>query len=281
MISKPVSNIDPATDTSLTGEAERLLNLSDGRPVEVLNAEGKSSIVLICEHASNRIPEKLASLGLSDEQLKGHVAWDPGAYALAMAMSATLNAPLVAARFSRLAYDCNRPPEAETAMPQHTEQGPIPGNKALSHSEKTTRAAEIYAPFHGAAAEVLSQKRNLGSDPVVVTIHSFTPVFNGQQRQVEVGFLHSDNDELAQAMLRHSSANDGFDIRLNQPYGPKDGVLHTIDLHASKGAAPHVMIEIRNDLLCDEKGVQRVHNMIVDALTASLRHTDKIKAGTK
>ncbi|WP_112322196.1 N-formylglutamate amidohydrolase [Oceanibium sediminis] len=244
-----------------------VLTPQDGLPFEVSNPDGGSPVVLICEHASNRMPAKLNTLGLSEDQLSSHVAWDPGALDLARALSAALDAPLVAARFSRLVYDCNRPPEAESAMPADTEVCPIPGNAALSEGERDARAEEIYAPFHAAVAGAVAAKK----DPVAVSIHSFTPVFHGVRRAVEVGYLFSRNDHLARAMQAQGQGTGrAFDIRLNEPYGPEDGVLHTIDLHTGGGEAPHVMIEVRNDLLADAAGQRAVQVLILHALRPAL-----------
>ncbi len=251
--------------------SEMLLSSGDGRPFEVFNLEGDADIILICEHASNRIPAKLGDLGLTETQLSSHVAWDPGAFDLAKLLSSTLDAPLVAARFSRLVYDCNRPPGADSAMPANTEVCPIPGNESLTQVEKNARADEIYESFHGAVAGAIASRKSQGGSSIVVSIHSFTPVFNGNQRFVEIGYLFSRNDQLAKAMLVNSPTGRIHDVRLNEPYGPKDGVLRTIEMHTSGGEEPHVMIEVRNNLLADEAGVQEIHDLITEALLASLR----------
>ncbi len=90
---------------------------------------GEEPVLLVCEHASQRLPERIGSLGLSPDALSSHIAWDPGALAVCRLLSAALDATLVYQRFSRLVYDCNRPPEAESAMPQTSEIFAIPGNQ--------------------------------------------------------------------------------------------------------------------------------------------------------
>ncbi|AEI93313.1 N-formylglutamate amidohydrolase [Roseobacter litoralis] len=211
--------------------------------VEVLNASGASDIVLVCEHASAFIPTALNDLGLSAEARHSHAAWDPGAKAVACEMARQLDAPLVASKVSRLVYDCNRPPDAPSAMPERSEVFDIPGNKKLTRNDRETRVARYYTPFHDRLKQVLSTK----PDPVVVTIHSFTPIYQGIQREVEVGILYDQDTRLADAMLEVETGT--FVTRRNDPYGPADGVTHTLKEHALPQGRRNVMIEIRNDLI--------------------------------
>ena len=72
--------------------------------------------MLIAEHASNRLPTSLGTLGLEASDLERHIAWDIGAEQVARRLSQLIDAPLLLQRYSRLAYDCNRPPDAADAM---------------------------------------------------------------------------------------------------------------------------------------------------------------------
>lgn len=252
------------------GDFDKLLAPEDGSPFDLINAEGQSPIVLVCEHASNRIPVRLGDLGLTGDQKTSHVAWDPGARELAMALSTSLDAPLIAARFSRLVYDCNRPPDVESAMPATTEAGAIPGNQAISIAAHGVRTSEIYEPFQSEVSRVLESKRREGFSPILITVHSFTPVFQGKKRLVEVGYLHGEDRRLADAMLANTQSDIVSDIRLNQPYGPDDGVLHTIDRHIDTSNTPHVMIEVRNDLLAVDISAQHIHVLLREAIEKSL-----------
>lgn len=212
---------------------------------EVVNPSGTSDIVLVCEHASAYIPPALKDLGLSGPALTSHAAWDPGAAAVARDMAHKLDAPLVMSRVSRLVYDCNRPPAAPDAMPARSEIYDIPGNTALSDPEKSDRAATYYEPFRTLLRDTLSTR----IDPVVVTIHSFTPVYKGIRRDVEIGILHDCDSRLADAMLAQTSDHTSHVIRRNAPYGPTDGVTHTLKEHAIAQGRRNVMIEVRNDLI--------------------------------
>ena len=170
-------------------------------PAILVNGGGRSSYVLICEHASNRLPRTLGTLGLPPSELTRHIAWDLGAEQVARRLSRLMDAPLVLQRYSRLAYDCNRPPDAADAMPELSETTDIPGNRSLSPADKLARIREIYRPFHGAITELLDRRAADGVRSMVVTIHSFTPVYKGRRRAVELGLLHDRDTGLADRLI--------------------------------------------------------------------------------
>lgn len=209
------------------------------------NAMGKSPIVLVCEHATNFIPASFDALGLSDADQNSHVAWDPGAMGVARDLSQRLDAPLIAGAVSRLVYDCNRPPTAVDAMPARSEIIDVPGNQNLSQAERHTRTEAYYRPFQAALTEVLEGVTN----PILVTIHSFTPVFHGKQRSVDIGVLHDSDARLADALLEIAGQHTAAAVRRNEPYGPEHGVTHTLQEHAIRDGRLNVMLEIRNDLI--------------------------------
>lgn len=233
-------------------EMSGLLSARDGAPVAIERAEAKSDIVLICEHASRRVPEGLGDMGLSEKLLESHIAWDPGALAVALMLSEALDATLVHQRFSRLAYDCNRPPEAKDAIPEISEIFEVPGNRGLGPVERAARIEALYDPFHKAIDDLIVARQNRGRAPVIVTIHSFTPVYKGVVRDVEIGILHDSDSRLADCMLARVAG--GYDVRRNEPYAPVDGVTHTLRRHALTRKLKNVMIEIRNDLIADQPG---------------------------
>jgi predicted N-formylglutamate amidohydrolase len=219
----------------------------------VVNEGGLSPIVLICEHASKRLPIKLENLGLSEAELQRHIAYDIGAEGTARILSKLLDAPLILQRYSRLAYDCNRPPEAEGAMPEMSEVTLIPGNKNLSAAAKRARIREIYRPFHNTIADVLDDRAAHNRRAIPVSIHSFTKSYKGKTRSVELGLLFDRDAWLANLLVR---SFPGINTQLNEPYGPKDGVMHLMNLHAAPRGLQHLMIEIRNDLIETERGQQ-------------------------
>jgi len=213
--------------------------------VLVVNAVGSSSVVLVCEHASHHIPHLFNGLGLSLDARESHAAWDPGAMAVANQLSKSLDAILVASEVSRLVYDCNRPPNAPDAMPSRSELIDVPGNKILTQSKRNMRAEVYYWPFQSALSSVVKQVAN----PIVVTVHSFTPIYHGQMRSVEIGILHDTDTRFADAMLQTAHAHTTANVQRNEPYGPEHGVTHTLKEHAIKDGHLNVMLEIRNDLI--------------------------------
>ncbi len=217
----------------------------NARPVAPINPQGASSIVLVCEHATHYIPSIFSDLGLSGDVLQSHVAWDPGAMAVAEHLSHKLDATLIAGVVSRLVYDCNRPPDAPDAMPEKSEVHVIPGNQNLSPEDKAMRVATCYAPFRDCLSKTVAQTPN----PVMVTLHSFTPTYHGEARKVEIGIVHDSDARLADAMLACAADHTSADLRRNEPYGPAHGVTHTLREHALPGNHLNVMLEIRNDLI--------------------------------
>lgn len=251
------------------------LTMDDGAPVAQENVEGASAIILVCEHASRQLPERLGTLGLSPEALESHIAWDPGALAVSRLLANALDATLIYQRFSRLVYDCNRPPEAPGAMPALSEIYEIPGNAALSDEERRARTEAIYSPFRQALSALVAERVANGRPPVIVTLHSFTPVYHGVRRDVEVGILHDSDSRLADAMLSSMDNAAPFLTRRNEPYGPDDGVTHTLIEHGVKNGLLNVMIEIRNDLIATKDG-QRVMAVYIGDLLGKALATDRL-----
>ena len=238
-------------------------------PALLVNGDGRSPYVLVCEHASNRLPKSLGTLGLPRSELQRHIAWDIGAEQVARLLSRRIDAPLVLQRYSRLAYDCNRPPDSADAMPEISETTDIPGNQHLSPDDKLRRTREIYRPFHATVADLLDRRAADGTRSMVVTIHSFTPVYKGTPRTVELGILYDRDSGLADKLI---TSFPTVDARRNEPYGPRDGVLHTLNLHAAPRGLGHAMIEIRNDFLLDERGQVEWAERLSAALVHAAAH---------
>ena len=245
-----------------------LLQQGEESPFIAVNEQGRSPFVLICEHASNTMPKALGTLGLPEAELTRHIAWDIGAEKVARLLSRLMDAPLLLQRYSRLAYDCNRPPESPDAIPEVSELTTIPGNRKLSPEDRLARTREIYRPFHDGVSAVLDARAAGGQKSHVVSIHSFTPVYKGKPRSVELGILHDRDTSLSSKLIK---SFPNVDARLNEPYGPKDGVLHTLNLHGFARGLQHAMIEIRNDLVATERGqdewAQRLSVPLIQAAT--------------
>lgn len=225
---------------------EQILHTFDAEhPVAILGNDAEGDVLLLCEHASNKIPAALDHLGVSEDVQNSHVAWDPGALGVAKELLTPLKAQLIYSTISRLAYDCNRPPHAPSAIPAQSEIYAIPGNQNLTPAQRRERVDKIYTPFRETVEACLRTR----AISYIVTIHSFTPIYHGKTREVEIGILHGKDPRLAAAMMSAVPPHWPYVTQLNEPYSAKDGVAHSLDLYGGQFEIPNVMIEIRNDLI--------------------------------
>lgn len=225
-------------------------------PVETVNPDGASPILLVCEHASNYLPSRYRGLGLSTPQLTRHIAWDIGADALTRALAERLDAAALLARFSRLLVDLNRPHGAASAMPRLSEDVEIPGNLDLSVDEREERIARVFTPFHDRIARCLDERRAAGRATMLVAVHSFTPVFLGQWRPWPIAVLFARSDALGLRIVERLRRETGL-VGVNEPYRIRVDEDYTIPVHGDARGLPAVLIEVRNDGLEDATGVAR------------------------
>ncbi|SNS30077.1 Predicted N-formylglutamate amidohydrolase [[Luteovulum] sphaeroides subsp. megalophilum] len=241
----------------------------DRYPAILENASARSRFLLVCEHASHAIPGRWGDLGLPEELRQAHIAWDPGALGLSRGLARRLDAGLVHAPVSRLVYDCNRAPDQPGAMAERSEMHEIPGNRRLSPEERATRTAAIYAPFHADLRAEIVRRLAQGVPPVLVTIHSFTPVWHGKPRAVEFGIIHDHDPALALAVLEESR-DSGLVCGLNEPYSAADDVTHTLRLQALPYGLANVMLEIRNDLIATPEAEEAMADRLAPILARAL-----------
>jgi predicted N-formylglutamate amidohydrolase len=236
----------------------------------VENEGGQSPILLLCEHASNALPAPWHNLGLSADQTRAHIAWDPGALGLARGLSQRLDATLIHAPVSRLIYDCNRAPDMAGAMPARSEVHDIPGNAAITPEDRLARTRAVYLPWVAAVHEAVAARIAKGPRPVIVTIHSFTPVFHGQPRAVEFGVIHDADPRLALAICAAAQAKTPLNTQVNQPYSAADDVTHTLRLQATPYGLANAMLEIRNDLIATAQDQMTMAATLAPVLTQAL-----------
>jgi predicted N-formylglutamate amidohydrolase len=231
------------SDTGVS--AVPLLGSDEPSPVELVNAVGRSSAVLVCDHASNRVPRQLGSLGLNAVQLADHIGWDPGAADVARRLSALLDAPLALSGYSRLVIDCNRPLRSAESIPEQSGGVPVPGNHRLSPLERESRINALFRPYHDAIDRLLDGRTRRPS--LLLSIHSFTPVLNGRPRPWHIGVSHWRDRRLAALMLGALARSGEFTVGDNEPYPIDADVDYTIPVHGEGRGLPSVMIEIRQD----------------------------------
>lgn len=246
------------------GADDVLIGPDDGPVVEIHQGDGP--YVVACEHASNRLPRALGHLGLSKADLQRHIAWDPGAADLADGLAGRLGGDLLKQRFSRLVIDCNRSPERPDAIAKSSEDTAIPGNLDLTAEARAVRVSAVWAPFHAALEKILDRRLSRKVPTALVTVHSFTPVYRGVTRPWHIGIISTDERRLADAVLGVLRRDRSLVVGDNEPYSAKDNVDYTIRRHGRDRGVPHVMIEIRNDLLQTARDIAMWTAVLADVL---------------
>jgi predicted N-formylglutamate amidohydrolase len=261
-----------------TEEAARspLLAADEPAPVEVVNPEGRGAALLTCDHASNRLPRRLGTLGLGREELASHIAWDPGAAWVARHLSRLLDAPLLLSGYSRLAIDCNRPPESDDSIARTSAGIAVPGNQDLTPAEAQSRVDSLFWPYQHAVGALLEQRARRGRLRALLAIHSFTPDFPGQARPWFVCISYNRDRRLAAGLLRALAADPGLVVGDNQPYAVEDAGDYTIPVHGEGRGLPHALIEIRQDLLTDEPEARVWAERIAAAAIAAMPDLDPL-----
>lgn len=237
----------------------------------VVNPDGASPYVLLCEHASPRVPRALGNLGLSDAERMRHIGWDIGAQALALALSAALDAPLFVANYSRLVVDCNRPLGNPSIMPDVSESTVVPGNRSLTEAARRARIDALFHPYHAAVSRRLDVRQAAGAPTLVVGVHSFTPVYKGQARPWHAGILFDRAQGFGQAIIAALAADPALAIAANEPYRI-DADDYTVPVHGDARGLPSVLLEIRQDLIGDDGGVADWAARLTRALRAAESH---------
>lgn len=223
----------------------RLLEQDEPPPAELVNASGRASTVLVCDHASHRIPRKLGTLGLDETRLRDHIGWDPGAARVARRLSALLDAPLLLSGYSRLVIDCNRPLASPQSIAEHSDGVSVPGNQGLSADQRDIRVDSLFRSYHDAISHLLDSRAHRPT--LLLSIHSFTPILNGQSRPWHLGLSYWKDPGLAALLRGALSMDQNLCIGDNAPYAIEDAFDYTIPVHGEGRGLPSVMIEIRQD----------------------------------
>jgi predicted N-formylglutamate amidohydrolase len=241
--------------------------------VAVANEGGRANLVLIGDHAGNAIPRALGDLGVSAADRARHIGWDLGVQALGDELAMLLDAVFISQRFSRLVIDCNRDPAAPRAIVDASDGTAIPGNAGLDGAAREARARAIHEPYQQRIAAEIAARRAEGASPVIVALHSFTPVMGAEPRPWQLGVLHDRGDtSLSLAMLHRLRREPGVTVGDNEPY-KMDGTDYTIPRHAYPNGAPYLEIEFRQDLLAtpEERSswARRFALWLTDAIAAA------------
>jgi predicted N-formylglutamate amidohydrolase len=223
-------------------------------PVLEQNPEGRSPFLLTCDHYGRAIPPSLGDLGLPESELSRHIAWDIGIAGVANALSQHLGAHLIAQRYSRLVIDCNRPLDAPSSIPRISESTIIPGNEGLTREAMETRRRSIFDPYHRRIREVIDARLHARIPTVLVSLHSFTPVYAGIARPWHVGTLYYRDTRLPPLLLKLLRREPELVIGDNEPYAVSEETDYTIPVHGEARGLMNTGIEIRQDLIGDSAG---------------------------
>ncbi|MGE0326688.1 MAG: N-formylglutamate amidohydrolase [Polyangiaceae bacterium] len=213
---------------------------------EVARVGRANGVLLSAEHASNRLPEQWDWHDDDTHLVDSHWAWDPGVRELVLELAEALKTTAVLARFTRLLADPNRPEGHPELFRKHADGAEVALNRQIHTEEAEARVANYYRPYH----DQLDREVAAAPAELCFSVHSFTPVYQGEPRELEMGVLFNEEDQLAQSLRRHLR-DAGYDTRLNEPYSGKAGLIYSIEQPAIRHRRRALEIEVRNDLLLD------------------------------
>lgn len=255
-----------ASPAASTGD---LLGPDDPSPAEIFNPDAAATLLLVCDHAGRAVPRRLGRLGLDEAAFERHIAWDIGAAQVARRLAVRFEAPLVLSAYSRLVVDTNRRRGDPTAIPEESDGTAIPANCGLSEADRGARFAAVHEPYHAAIASRVAAVRRRGTVPAILSIHSFTPSFKGFARPWQIGVLWNRDDRIARPLMDGLAAR-GVAVGDNQPYSGQDRHGYTMPRHAEDTGLPHVLIEIRQDLIATAAGADTWAAILYDVLAPTL-----------
>ena len=256
-----------------------LLGAEEPGAFQEFHAAGRSEFLIVVDHAGARIPRNLANLGLPDEELERHIAWDIGALCVARGVAQILDAHVVSQTYSRLVIDCNRDPKVASSIPRISELREIPGNLALNAAQIAARRAQIFDPYHGRIRRLIDARLAAGRRVFLVAQHTMTDVYKGVRRDMHAAVLYNRDRRFAGLVLDMLRRDHDLIVADNEPYFVSDETDYTIPHHGEARNLPHVEIEIRQDLVTDEKGQAEWAARIARALSDAKMQFDRSAPG--
>lgn len=238
---------------------------SDPAPYTLFNETGRAPVLVLCDHASNAVPSWIGDLGVSADAMESHIGWDIGALWMAERIAERAGAPGVFSAYSRLALDCNRPLSHPGLIPEASDGVAIPANAGLTAQDAGERIEKIFLPYHFAIVEQLVRFAHEGVEPLVLAVHSCTPVMNNFQRPWPIGIAHSADQRVSRPLLETLEKNGGFEVGDNEPYAVDDAD-YTVVAHGLERGLKHVLIEVRQDLIDERSGAEMWADTVFDAL---------------
>ncbi|MDA8870003.1 N-formylglutamate amidohydrolase [Rhizobiaceae bacterium] len=227
----------------------------DDAPHEAIAGNDAAGLLILCDHATNQVPERYGSLGLPAGELERHIGFDPGARALTFALAERLGAPALLSTYSRLLVDPNRSQDDPTLVMKLSDGTVVPANHPITDEEVGRRVERYHAPYHAAVDARLDAMLAAGPPPLVFSIHSFTPVWRGVPRPWHAAVLWDADPRANVPMVEALRADASLTVGDNEPY---EGALFgdTIHRHATVRGLSNCLIEVRQDLIGHDAGVE-------------------------
>ena len=242
---------------------------ADPGAVTLIPGAGATPVIVLCDHARNALPPRYGTLGLAAADLARHIAYDIGAEGVARVIASKLGAPAIVSGYSRLLIDLNRGLDDPTLIMQLSDGAIVPGNRDLTQVERTLRIARYYETYHQAIERLIGAELARGNVPVLLSIHSFTPVFKGYHRPWHASVLWGDDPRLAQPLIEYLARDESLVIGDNEPYA---GVLEgdTLWQHCVCRGLAHTILEVRQDLISTPQGQHEWGERIARCMAAIL-----------
>jgi predicted N-formylglutamate amidohydrolase len=249
------------------------INIMANDSVEHIEGQTDGGLLIICDHATNRIPEQYRDLDIEPAILNSHVGYDIGVRRVTQELSKMTQAPALLSRFSRLLIDPNRGIDDPTLIMKIADGSVVSGNVAVDKDEIAKRIAAYYDPYHAAIRCSLDAAIETGVPPAILSVHSFTPTFKNQIRPWHAAILWDADPRLPHAILHALQQEPALIIGENVPY---TGRLHgdTLYRHGTTNGLAHALIEIRQDLISDEDGQLAWARRLHKVLTSTMRNPE-------
>jgi predicted N-formylglutamate amidohydrolase len=234
---------------------------------DIQHADSENPLLLTVDHASRYIPESYGNLGLEDHAvLYRHIAWDIGIEDVSKRLAEKLGATAIFARFSRLLLDANRYPDNPAITPAISDGVEIPANQGITETEKARRIETWFKPYHAAINELIEKKAAAHEEPLLISMHSFTPVMNEFERPWHIGVLWDNDPRIALPLLDILRRNSSIVVGDNEPYSARDPLGYTMNEHGTNRGIANVAIEIRQDLIDTHQGAEKWASIMADAV---------------
>jgi predicted N-formylglutamate amidohydrolase len=255
---------------TVADDSEPLLTANDSPVFALANEGGAAPILVICDHASRRIPHRLGDLGLAAHDRARHIAWDIGAADVARHIAGRLDAPAILAGYSRLVVDCNRHLHDPSLMPAVSDGTTIPANAGMAPAERQARIDALYRPYHRAIADRLDRFAAAGVMPTLLSIHSCTPEMNGRFRPWHIGVCWAGDRRLAGPVMEALARDPEIVVGDNQPYALDLQEDYSVPVHALSRGLPYLMVEVRQDLIATPAGARHWADVLLGAVRPAL-----------